>query len=72
VNGSTDLASTDLLEFAVTNFEACIEFRATGSDGPCDECGWLEADHAGTAPVESALAEVIAVPVRTQELRRAS
>jgi hypothetical protein len=48
-------------------FDPCPEHR--GDDGaPCPTCGWLDADHAGPAPV---LVLGMAPPV-SRVLRRAS
>ena len=39
-------------DHAHTWFEACVEHRGAATDGPCDDCGWLAADHnAGLAVV---------------------
>ena len=46
-------------------FEPCLEHRGPGSDGPCDDCGWLAVEHT------AGLAVVIEVTARPP-LRRAS
>ena len=58
-------------EFVLTHFEACTVFRAAHADGPCDDCGWLEAEHA-EFDADAHLAEVLAGPMPAPALRRAS
>jgi hypothetical protein len=58
-------------EFVLTHFAACTVFRAAHADGPCDDCGWLEAEHLDLG-VEAHLAEVLAGPMPAPALRRAS
>jgi len=50
-------------------FESCVEHRGATHDDPCDDCGWLAAEHtAGLAVV----IEVIPVTTARPPLRRAS
>jgi hypothetical protein len=58
-------------EFVLTHFEACTVFRASHVDGPCDDCGWLEAEHT-EFDADAHLAEVLAGPMPAPALRRAS
>ena len=55
--------------FGTVRFEACAHFASPSLDGPCERCGWLEADHAPEADL-AVVVEVTPRPIAP--LRRAS
>lgn len=60
---------TETTDVAHGWFEPCVEFRGSTHDDPCDDCGWLGAEHtAGLAVV----IEVTPVTTARPPLRRAS
>ena len=59
--GETGEAGAD---HAHTWFEACVEHRGPATDGPCDDCGWLAADHTAGLAVVIEVGRTSAVALR--------
>ena len=39
------MQATVTTDLAHGSFEPCVEHRGPAVDGPCDDCGWLVAEH---------------------------
>ena len=59
---STALNDWARTEYAVARFAACAEHVGANTNGPCDDCGWLAADH--TAGLATVIAVVHREPTR--------